>query len=195
MIFHVSMPGSMNGKEEKRVGFKKPEWLDFRGKSSLLVTRFKELQGDPHYVALGMAIGVFVAITPTIPFHTALAVILAFILRGSKPAAVIGVWFSNPVTIPIFYWASYKVGILMLEDCSTDFCQVMSLLETLERRDLPFAAKWQNMAGFFECQVDVLFAMIAGGAVLGIVPGVAVYFITHRIVNRIHSPKQERQDP
>ncbi len=29
----------------------------------------KKLQGDPHYVAMGMAIGVFVAITPTIPFH------------------------------------------------------------------------------------------------------------------------------
>jgi len=34
------------------------------------IERAKTLQGDPHYVAMGMAIGVFVSVTPTIPFHT-----------------------------------------------------------------------------------------------------------------------------
>jgi uncharacterized protein (DUF2062 family) len=31
--------------------------------------RIKSLQGDPHYVAVGMAAGVLVVFTPTIPFH------------------------------------------------------------------------------------------------------------------------------
>ena len=63
----------------------------------------KELHGDPHYVAMGMAIGIFVACTPTIPFHTVIAIFLAFLFRGSKVAAAIGVWFSNPLTMPLLY--------------------------------------------------------------------------------------------
>jgi uncharacterized protein (DUF2062 family) len=38
-----------------------------RGKAFYL--RIKSLQGDPRYVAVGMAVGVFVAFTPTIPFQ------------------------------------------------------------------------------------------------------------------------------
>ncbi|MEJ2430554.1 MAG: DUF2062 domain-containing protein, partial [Deltaproteobacteria bacterium] len=54
--------------------------------------QLKELRGKPHEISLGMAIGVFIAVTPTIPFHTVLAVSLAALLRGSKLAAALGVW-------------------------------------------------------------------------------------------------------
>lgn len=67
------------------------------------VERVKTLQGDPHYIAVGIAIGVFIGITPTMPFHTVIAIALAFIFRGSKAAAALGVWFCNPVTAPFFY--------------------------------------------------------------------------------------------
>jgi uncharacterized protein (DUF2062 family) len=62
------------------------------------INKIRELRGDPHYVSLGMAIGVFVAITPTIPFHTILAIALAVFLKGGKPAAILGVWVSNSIT-------------------------------------------------------------------------------------------------
>ena len=80
----------------------KPKKKTLKEISRRSLARIKELNGDPHYVALGMAIGVFVGVTPTIPFHTALALGLSFIFRGSKAAAAIGVWFSNPITIPFF---------------------------------------------------------------------------------------------
>ena len=74
------------------------------------------LQGNPRFIAFGMAIGVFVGITPTIPFHTIFALILAFIFRASKTASVAGVWIANPITIPIFYIASYKIGLFYEKD-------------------------------------------------------------------------------
>ncbi len=36
--------------------------------------KFISLKGDPRKISMGMAIGVFVGVTPTIPFHTALIV-------------------------------------------------------------------------------------------------------------------------
>ena len=133
------------------------------------ITRFKELEGDPHYIAMGMAIGVFVSVTPTIPFHTAIAIGLAFILRGSKVAAAIGVWFSNPVTIPFFYLGSYKAGAILFGISS------------------PFDAKYHSVSDLLKLGMNVTWAMITGGALLGIVPGIIAYFITRKIVVTLRS--------
>jgi hypothetical protein len=136
-----------------------------------------------------MAIGVFISITPTIPFHTVLALGLAFLLRASKPAAYIGIWFSNPVTIPFLYLACYKVGVFILPDCSTEFGEVMSLVKTLQNGDMALSEKWVHLARFIEGEMDVLIAINIGGLVLAIGPGVATYFITHRLTMRMQSAK------
>ena len=131
------------------------------------VDRVKNLEGDPHYIAMGMAIGVFIGITPTMPFHTVLAVALAFILRGSKAAAALGVWFCNPITAPIFYWGSYKAGMYLLGNSA------------------PFDLKYESILELLELGMDVTIAMIAGGIILGILPGIASYFITRKIMTTI----------
>ena len=131
------------------------------------VQRVKNLEGDPHYVAMGLAIGVFVGMTPTIPFHTALAVALAFIFRGSKAAAALGVWFSNPITAPIFYWGSYKLGMYLLGNPA------------------PFDIKYESILELLNLGMDVTIAMIAGGIILGVLPGIASYFITRKIITTI----------
>jgi len=131
------------------------------------IDRVKNLEGDPHFVAMGLAIGVFIGITPTIPFHTVLAVSLAIILRGSKAAAALGVWFSNPITAPIFYWGSYKVGMYLLGNPA------------------PFDIKYESILELLDLGMDVTIAMITGGIILGILPGIASYFITRKIIATI----------
>jgi len=49
-----------------------------------IIQSFKELHGNPHYLALGIGIGVFVGMTPAFPLHTIIAIPLAHIFRGSK---------------------------------------------------------------------------------------------------------------
>ena len=64
----------------------------------------------PHRLALGIAIGVFVAFTPTIGVQMLLVVFLAWLFRANKAVGVPLVWISNPATVvPIFYWC-YHVG-------------------------------------------------------------------------------------
>ena len=131
------------------------------------VERVKTLQGDPHYIAVGMAIGVFIGITPTIPFHTVIAIALAFIFRGSKAAAALGVWFCNPVTAPFFYLGSYKVGMFILGN------------------PVPFNIKYESILELVKLGTDVTIAMIMGGVILGILPGIVAYFITRKILTTI----------
>ena len=135
------------------------------------VERVKKLEGDPHYIALGMAIGVFVGITPTMPFHTVIAVALAFILRGSKAAAAIGVWFCNPISAPLFYLGSYKTGMFIFGNSA------------------PFDTKYESVLELLKLGMDVTMAMVVGGIILGILPGFASYFITRKIITTIRPRK------
>ncbi|MCD4778917.1 MAG: DUF2062 domain-containing protein [Desulfobacterales bacterium] len=148
--------------------------MNLREKIQHLITRFKQLNGDPHYVALGMAIGVFISVTPTIPFHTVIALALAFILRGSKAAAAIGVWFSNPITIPLFYKGSYDLGISILGNSA------------------PFSTEYESILELLKLGADVTIAMITGGVILGILPAIAAYFITRRIFIKLRLRKKSK---
>ncbi len=131
--------------------------------------RVKKLHGDPHYIAMGMAIGVFISITPTMPFHTVIAIALAFILRGSKAAAALGVWFCNPISAPFLYLGSYKTGMFLLGHSA------------------PFDTKYESVLELIKLGMDATIAMIAGGIILGILPGIAAYFITRKIITTVRS--------
>jgi uncharacterized protein (DUF2062 family) len=156
---------------EKQEGSRKSEGFLQKYNLREFVKRIKKLEGDPHYIAMGMAIGVFVGITPTMPFHTVIAVALAFILRGSKAAAALGVWFCNPITAPFFYLGSYKTGMFIFGNSA------------------PFDVKYESILELLKLGMDVTMAMIAGGVILGIVPGIAAYFITRKIMTTIRSRK------
>ncbi len=68
----------------------------------------------PHKLALGVAVGMFIAFTPTVGFQMVLVIFFAWILRANRAAGLPVVWISNPATmIPIFY-GTYWVGRIIL---------------------------------------------------------------------------------
>ncbi len=135
-----------------------------------LYKRIKSLQGDPHYVAVGMAAGIFISVTPTMPFHTILAIMFAFLLKGSKPAAVLGVWFCNPVTVGPLYLGSYHLGMFLLgRDIAINDLHNIALPEIMAKG------------------ADVAVAMVVGGTLLGIGPAIGAYFLTFHIFRKIRA--------
>ena len=137
--------------------------------------RTKALHGEPRYVAMGMAVGIFVSATPTIPFQTLIAVAICLVVRGSKTAAAVGVWLSNPLTIPLFYLGSYKTGAMLL-GISNDH-----------------AITSYNAADMLELGVDITVAAVAGGIMIGIILGVVAYFLTFRAVTKIRSREKKHR--
>ena len=152
-------------------------WDNIKSKIKYWINRTKALNGEPRYVAMGMAVGIFVAATPTIPFQTFIAVTMAFILRGSKSAAAIGVWLSNPITLPVFYLASYKTGALLLGISNdTDITG-------------------QTKTGLLKLGFDISIAAMTGGIVIGIILAILAYFITRKIVTKIRSREKKVRIP
>jgi hypothetical protein len=110
---------------------------------SEFVRQVRELRGKPHEI-----------------LHTVLAVSLAVMMRASKLAAALGVWVSNPLTIPFFYYGSYRLGRL-----------VLGLPPMTRPTDY-------SLLGIINLSGKVAGTMLLGGVVLGIVLGLLTYFIT-----------------
>lgn len=165
----------------KRVRYKKkpPVFTGPRERLSQMLVRMRQLEGNPHYIALGMAIGIFVSITPIIPLQTVVAIVLAFLVRGSKSAAALGTWLSNPLTIPLVYYANYKLGCLML-----------GYQKTLD------SIAFDSFSQLMELGLEVTWAMIVGGLVIGSILGVVAYFVTFRVFISIRRrSRQDQTDP
>lgn len=86
----------------------------FARKLKLMFLRFVRLQGTPHEISKGVALGIFIGMTPTFGFQMAIALFVAWLLKESKIAAVLGVWVTNPVTAPVIYALQYETGRLLL---------------------------------------------------------------------------------
>lgn len=74
------------------------------------------LPDTPHSIALGSAIGMFFGFTPLFGLKTLLSIIVAWICKGNKIAAVITVTLHDlllPFIPAIFLW-QYKMGIWAL---------------------------------------------------------------------------------
>jgi len=129
--------------------------------------KFKRLQGNPQKLALGAALGVFVGITPTIPFHTVIVLALAPLFRISVVAAYMGIWVSNPVTWVPQYVLAYEVG--------------RHLLYRGESLSIPEHA---DLAAFLDLLWRGGLALQVGGLIIAFPPAVVTYFATLWAVKR-----------
>lgn len=73
--------------------------------------------GDtPGRTAAGAGLGVAIGLLPLVPFQTALALVLAFLLRLNRPAVLAGTLIWQPFTAPAILAASFAVGRSLLPD-------------------------------------------------------------------------------
>lgn len=130
----------------------------------LMVVRFVRLRGLPEEIARGVALGIFIGMTPTFGFQMVIALFLAYLLRENRLAAILGVWITNPVTAPFIYAIEYEMGRLMLN---------------LERARLPqeFTLQAYTNLGW-----HVLSPLWVGGILAGLILGSLSYFLTLRIL-------------
>ena len=129
--------------------------------------KFRRLQGDPKRIALGAALGIFIGVTPTIPFHTVLVLSLAPLLRVSVIAAYMGIWVSNPLTWVPQYLLAYGVGSY--------------ILFRGEPLRIPAQA---NLAAFLDLLWRGGLALQLGGVIISVPPAIAAYFFTLWAIKR-----------
>ena len=148
---------------------KPPVFTGPRERLRQMMVWMRELEGDPRYLARGMAVGIFISILPIIPLQTVAAVTLAFLVRGSKSAAALGTWLSNPLTIPLVYYADYKLGCLLLN--------YQTVVDHIA---------FNSFSELMDLGIEVTVAMLAGSIVIGALLGVVGYFVTFQVYASLH---------
>ena len=145
--------------------------MRFNHQFRYIYLRLIRLRGHPHELALGMAFGIFIGMTPTIPFHTIVAIALALTFKASKITAAVGTWICNPLTVYLVYKYCYEIGSFIL-----GFDHNAKLLEPM--------VEAINHGEFFNVVTTILggggmvvAAFLLGGIVLGILFAVPSYFI------------------
>jgi len=139
--------------------------------------QFISLKGDPRKIAMGMAIGVFIGVTPTIPFHTVLILFLTPFFRQNLTAAMLGAWIMNPLTIPLFYFAEYEIGKFVLG------LQHLEIVLHAYSVDELLKAGWH-----------IFYPLLIGGVILAPVFALPAYFITHKYVLALRKKNEKDGD-
>lgn len=71
---------------------------------------------DKRSIAGGLALGLFVAFTPTIPFQMLLTVCGGLYFRVNLPIALAACWVTNPLTAVPIYTAAWRLGKYIAEN-------------------------------------------------------------------------------
>jgi hypothetical protein len=147
----------------------------FRNKLREFYQRFISLKGQPGEIAAGMAIGVFIGVTPTIPFHTVAIIFLCLLFRQNMTAALLGATcISNPITIPLFYVAQYELGRSLLD-----------------YEPLKVVFNDYSLKTIFELGWHIMYPLQVGGFLMAVVFTVPAYFLTYRAVSALRSKHVE----
>ena len=133
------------------------------------------LRGNPHSLAMGTAIGIFIGISPTIPLHTVGTIGITLLMRVSTVAALIsGVVVCNPLTLVPQYYLCWKIGDFILPGRLTweRIKEVVDMLTT--------SGFMESLKSLSHLSTDAIAVMLTGGFVLGLPLAVAGYFLSFR---------------
>ena len=153
--------------------------MTIRDRINEFYRRFLGLSGTPQEIARAMALGVFIGVTPTIPFHTALIMVICLLFRQNITSAVLGATIiSNPLTIPFFYLAEYEFGVFLLG---------------LDPN--PFILTDYDVRSILEIGWHILYPLQVGGLLLAVLFTVPSYFITRHAVVALRNRYVEPAEP
>lgn len=134
---------------------------------------------NPATIALGFAVGIFVAFSPLLGLHTVLAISLAFLVRGNRLASLLASWVCNPFSmLPILY-LDFKVGEILLST------------------SIPFPRNLHTLQDIIHAGSQVAWPLLVGGHIIGLVLGLVSFPIIHYLVaylrrdQKVTAPKGE----
>lgn len=96
-----------------------------------LLLKLDKINASPYAVAAGFACGAAISFTPFVGFHTVLAMLTAFIIRGNIVSAAVGTLVGNPWTFPFIWPATLYTGRLMLGAQTYDHADFLTLFKNL----------------------------------------------------------------
>lgn len=129
----------------------------------------------PHRIALGCAIGMFLALTPTMGIQMVTAVFLSWLFRANKIVAAGIVWISNPLTAIPIYYCCFLLGQRITNDASTNSAK-MDWNWWLQLYHPPTG--WWNAVTFYWVKfLDIATPLWVGSLIVAGISGYVTYYL------------------
>ena len=152
--------------------------------------RLQRIPGTPASIAAGFACGLAASMSPAVGTHVLVGMVLAYALRSSLVASVIGTLVINPWTAPPVWFSTYYTGAFILgweeygHAGAADFVEIfVALTEAVVQLDV----------GLFITKVTPIFwPMLVGSLPVAIVVGFASYFVLEPILRKIQARRMRR---
>lgn len=169
------------------------------------------LKDSPEKIALGVAIGLFLGLMPTVGLQMSFVVALAALGRAYNelvrrafpsrtvprrsalpelhfniPAGVAMVWITNPLTMVPLYYGMYLIGTLSMGmEALVSFAGFKAKWAEI----LGSPTLWAQIKASFVVLGEIAWPMFVGGVISGLVCGTAAYPITKWLVVRHRTKK------
>lgn len=132
------------------------------------------LKGDPKTISRGIALGIFVGITPTMPLHTVALLILIPVFRANFVAAFLSnVLICNPFTYLPQYYLSWLIGNA-LTPANLSWERIILVMEIV----FSDASLKQIFHTFSQLGADTAIVLVVGGFILATPFTIAAYFFS-----------------
>ena len=139
-----------------------------------------------HRIALGAAVGFFVAWTPALGLHILLVLGLSILLKANKFVALVCVWVCNPFTFVPIYYVNYLLGRMLMRSfegdagASRELPELFSRFNAMDCFSRVFSVEfWRELVGMMSLKWVELWV---GSGVMSILVGVAAYFGMYFVV-------------
>ncbi|MDR3631767.1 MAG: DUF2062 domain-containing protein [Desulfocapsaceae bacterium] len=150
--------------------------------------KFIRLKGDPKSLAVGTAIGVFVGLTPTMPLHTIVILVLTLVTRSSMIAAMTISWLiCNPLTYIPIYAVSVKIGNA-LTPYNLCWAQIKDVLNFL----LSHPGVGPSLKALADLGWEAIAVLLVGGCVLALPFTVVSYYLSLSMFVKIRKKRMEK---
>ncbi len=159
---------------------------DVRDKLSQLTAWLCRLPDSPERTAVAFAIGVCLGFSPFLGFQTILGIAVAYLLRLSRVAVLLGTWVNLPWIVPLYYALVTELGsrLLGVEPPSRLGAEVRA---AVSHAGFGLAAPGQLVTLFRPLLWPFVVGSTLGGMVLGVIAH-RVMLILLRAAHRACSP-------
>ncbi|MBU1234461.1 MAG: DUF2062 domain-containing protein [Proteobacteria bacterium] len=162
--------------------------MNLKRTSRYYYLKFVRLKGDPQSLAGGTAIGTFFGITPIIPFHTLINLIVTFLTRTSTIAALLAsLIVCNPFTYVPQYYLSTVIGNF-ITPYNLNWERIKSVLDIL----LAKPGFMESLQAVSNLGYEAVIVLLVGGSVLALPFTLISYFFSLRLFIKIREKRRER---
>jgi uncharacterized protein (DUF2062 family) len=164
-----------------------------------VVLRVLHADDTPHRLALGIALGMFIALTPTMGFQIVLVLLLAPFIRANGRVGVPMVLITNPFTmVPIYgfnYWLGYHLLSIFGERPGLNIEKVKNTIGNLQIWNYVFkhfyeAQFWHSLWCLFIKFLNVSLDLWIGSIIVGLFLAAISYVVSYKLIvwYRSHNP-------